>query len=159
MIRRPPRSTLFPYTTLFRSTEDVRDVGGRARRLPDHLRQVLAETVVCHPPLDGHAERPDLRKAHGVVRLLRDRLGEVAPDLALVDIERRRELDVADVGGPEPRVHQARNELAVRRVSIVLDALDEGRRAIADADDGDSNGSHRLLLVGGDQRGWLLASV
>src|SRR3712207_6871998 len=23
MIRRPPRSTLFPYTTLFRSTEDV----------------------------------------------------------------------------------------------------------------------------------------
>src|SRR5256885_11326169 len=24
MIRRPPRSTLFPYTTLFRSVEDVR---------------------------------------------------------------------------------------------------------------------------------------
>src|SRR3712207_7530848 len=35
MIRRPPRSTLFPYTTLFRSrglTErDVVDVGGRQR--------------------------------------------------------------------------------------------------------------------------------
>src|SRR2546422_7112501 len=28
MIRRPPRSTLFPYTTLFRSREP--------RRLPDH---------------------------------------------------------------------------------------------------------------------------
>src|SRR3712207_7142881 len=31
MIRRPPRSTLFPYTTLFRSVEDdqgTRDVGG-----------------------------------------------------------------------------------------------------------------------------------
>src|SRR3712207_8428688 len=31
MIRRPPRSTLFPYTTLFRSArvlEDRRDVGG-----------------------------------------------------------------------------------------------------------------------------------
>src|SRR5687768_18008348 len=26
MIRRPPRSTLFPYTTLFRSTEAVRGV-------------------------------------------------------------------------------------------------------------------------------------
>src|SRR2546430_6732508 len=25
MIRRPPRSTLFPYTTLFRSTEDGRE--------------------------------------------------------------------------------------------------------------------------------------
>src|SRR2546429_3223309 len=26
MIRRPPRSTLFPYTTLFRSLEDVTDM-------------------------------------------------------------------------------------------------------------------------------------
>src|SRR3712207_7504129 len=33
MIRRPPRSTLFPYTTLFRSREDVRgrEVGGGNR--------------------------------------------------------------------------------------------------------------------------------
>src|SRR2546425_5993963 len=31
MIRRPPRSTLFPYTTLFRS--GARAVGGRYRRL------------------------------------------------------------------------------------------------------------------------------
>src|SRR5256885_9003444 len=29
MIRRPPRSTLFPYTTLFRSTSRVALVGGR----------------------------------------------------------------------------------------------------------------------------------
>src|SRR3712207_7038246 len=27
MIRRPPRSTLFPYTTLFRSLQLVRDLG------------------------------------------------------------------------------------------------------------------------------------
>src|SRR5690242_21624386 len=31
MIRRPPRSTLFPYTTLFRSRRDVRDHGELAR--------------------------------------------------------------------------------------------------------------------------------
>src|SRR2546422_6621419 len=30
MIRRPPRSTLFPYTTLFRSYREVRDVGDAA---------------------------------------------------------------------------------------------------------------------------------
>src|SRR2546430_10575075 len=30
MIRRPPRSTLFPYTTLFRSAPSVVDVGGGA---------------------------------------------------------------------------------------------------------------------------------
>src|SRR5688572_33197330 len=28
MIRRPPRSTLFPYTTLFRSLEQIRKDGG-----------------------------------------------------------------------------------------------------------------------------------
>src|SRR2546430_7733037 len=41
MIRRPPRSTLFPYTTLFRSR--VRDVATRQRRavhdlLPQQVR-------------------------------------------------------------------------------------------------------------------------
>src|SRR2546430_7194197 len=34
MIRRPPRSTLFPYTTLFRSSERRAVPGGRRERLP-----------------------------------------------------------------------------------------------------------------------------
>src|SRR5260221_8820853 len=49
MIRRPPRSTLFPYTTLFRSA-----VG---RRLAGHLgaAQVAARAaLVLHD--DGHAQ-------------------------------------------------------------------------------------------------------
>src|SRR5687768_17710559 len=33
MLRRPPRSTLFPYTTLFRSSEEARD--GFVRRMFD----------------------------------------------------------------------------------------------------------------------------
>src|SRR3712207_6935125 len=33
MIRRPPRSTLFPYTTLFRSREPRRQHGGLAQAL------------------------------------------------------------------------------------------------------------------------------
>src|SRR3989441_9148558 len=41
MIRRPPRSTLFPYTTLFRSHRFGRDSGGRCRvpaaPVPDDL--------------------------------------------------------------------------------------------------------------------------
>src|SRR5260221_1467895 len=47
MIRRPPRSTLFPYTTLFRSVgDDFVDVhvGLRAAAgLPDAKREVLVE--------------------------------------------------------------------------------------------------------------------
>src|SRR2546430_9272748 len=34
MIRRPPRSTLFPYTTLFRSDRDRREAGLPAGRQP-----------------------------------------------------------------------------------------------------------------------------
>src|SRR2546427_2115255 len=40
MIRRPPRSTLFPYTTLFRSV--VRHVDGGDRQLALQARQLCA---------------------------------------------------------------------------------------------------------------------
>src|SRR3712207_8067731 len=42
MIRRPPRSTLFPYTTLFRSPGQA---GAEARRQADRDRQAAAEAV------------------------------------------------------------------------------------------------------------------
>src|SRR3712207_7816182 len=38
MIRRPPRSTLFPYTTLFRSTLRLTGPGGHLGRPPEHDR-------------------------------------------------------------------------------------------------------------------------
>src|SRR2546425_12269372 len=60
MIRRPPRSTLFPYTTLFRSRDGVVVGGGVG---PDLLE--LADVPV-HFGRRGH-ERPellDLRLAH-----------------------------------------------------------------------------------------------
>src|SRR5438309_6354644 len=41
MIRRPPRSTLFPYTTLFRSCHDRR-VKLRVARHTDRLEEVVA---------------------------------------------------------------------------------------------------------------------
>src|SRR3712207_7665630 len=39
MIRRPPRSTLFPYTTLFRSK-----AAGHDRYFPDHISSFLRST-------------------------------------------------------------------------------------------------------------------
>src|SRR2546430_7918300 len=38
MIRRPPRSTLFPYTTLFRSSDWRREEGHRVRQPDSQLR-------------------------------------------------------------------------------------------------------------------------
>src|SRR2546426_6419544 len=56
MIRRPPRSTLFPYTTLFRSRERRHDAHVRnpvldARPLVDAARALHQER------LDGNADR------------------------------------------------------------------------------------------------------
>src|SRR2546430_7344937 len=55
MIRRPPRSTLFPYTTLFRSTDvhdQAVDPAERAHGLRDHPLHVRLARGVSgdHPP-------------------------------------------------------------------------------------------------------------
>src|SRR3712207_7687960 len=46
MIRRPPRSTLFPYTTLFRSGRHL--LGGAAERQRSRLGQEVGEEQVVH---------------------------------------------------------------------------------------------------------------
>src|SRR3712207_7848333 len=48
MIRRPPRSTLFPYTTLFRSlpSEDLERVERLAGRLDEHLEEPERPSLV-----------------------------------------------------------------------------------------------------------------
>src|SRR3712207_9039648 len=65
MIRRPPRSTLFPYTTLFRSADGVvaRDAAGtlEARRL-EHPVESFGYRLV-EP--DGRRMRPDLLAVAG----------------------------------------------------------------------------------------------
>src|SRR2546426_8461425 len=45
MIRRPPRSTLFPYTTLFRSLAIIRQGGGPVQELADN-QGVLDQAIV-----------------------------------------------------------------------------------------------------------------
>src|SRR2546430_3980949 len=55
MIRRPPRSTLFPYTTLFRSGNDLRKVGNGDFRVLDFWMPCLfqLERVVARIPDSG----------------------------------------------------------------------------------------------------------
>src|SRR2546428_10283837 len=57
MIRRPPRSTLFPYTTLFRSDHRTRDLGvpGLGSREGRHHVHIDIDDA---PAPRGRAERP-----------------------------------------------------------------------------------------------------
>src|SRR2546430_3100755 len=94
MIRRPPRSTLFPYTTLFRSEEVARTAAGRALRmldarpapvgkLPVVLRQG-AGGVLFHEAC-GHGLEADL--VSRAASVFQDRIGQqvASPLVTLVD--------------------------------------------------------------------------
>src|SRR3712207_8795423 len=64
MIRRPPRSTLFPYTTLFRSNDYY-----YSRTIPSQIQYIFG------PGIPGRATFPDLlieRDAERVNRLYND---------------------------------------------------------------------------------------
>src|SRR5256885_16983038 len=67
MIRRPPRSTLFPYTTLFRSTEQqVRDVVGE-RAADQKFHREVVDTLGVHALVGLLRADPSLREdvTHG----------------------------------------------------------------------------------------------
>src|SRR3712207_8442012 len=72
MIRRPPRSTLFPYTTLFRS---------------DALREALAPLLLRLQPIDPHL------RVHAVVDLLAIDLRREPGDLFVVRLLQRADPD------------------------------------------------------------------
>src|SRR5437763_7164541 len=56
MIRRPPRSTLFPYTTLFRSLDRDHDPAGR--RIADAATRENAPSLTLPPQAGEGTERP-----------------------------------------------------------------------------------------------------
>src|SRR5438034_9988057 len=84
MLRRPPRSTLFPYTTLFRSGDGGQRVDGR-------LGAVELAAAVIGDPDDLHAH---VDGALGVAR---------GHDPLEADREPRRLLEKFDVAPREPR--------------------------------------------------------
>src|SRR2546425_13303386 len=110
MIRRPPRSTLFPYTTLFRSPI---------------LLVKLTVPLVAHPPppVDQHEARPiadAVRVPGAVVVVLGDgildplRVHGAAHVLSVVLARIGRELRAVDPDDRQPLVAVARVEIDER---------------------------------------------
>src|SRR5258708_14767565 len=93
MIRRPPRSTLFPYTTLFRSVVCINDSReyqagtqpaierpGRKRRNPDEVKLLVSELLIGAKSAQARSEEhtselqsPD----HLVCRLLLEKKNNI----------------------------------------------------------------------------------
>src|SRR3989442_8628953 len=130
MIRRPPRSTLFPYTTLFRS-----EVGGAvelvmrlvllARAERDHERVVLflgqgrVPIIVAAPlAVAGRAEQAVVIQRVG---------GDDGGD-GVEESERRRVETTCDRGGQGVRRQRARRDHARGRQLPHLGAYERHRR-------------------------------
>src|SRR2546427_11276036 len=76
MIRRPPRSTLFPYTTLFRSrlSHAVQVERSMAANAAHELRTPLAvATLRLQTALDRGVDNTDVRAAYEALERLRQR--------------------------------------------------------------------------------------
>src|SRR5258705_9896704 len=58
MIRRPPRSTLFPYTTLFRSEQEDEQVK-RIEDIQAHLAAQVKACYIAETEAQEHAERAE----------------------------------------------------------------------------------------------------
>src|SRR2546430_10145470 len=71
MIRRPPRSTLFPYTTLFRSRRQARAQRDEVARVGDAERGAAGEPLQI---ADSAQERAQLRAGLGRLNERADRV-------------------------------------------------------------------------------------
>ena len=119
--------------------KDPDDVVGGARRLLHDLREVFADPVVGHPARDLHACARHIGESVGVVRRLIDRVGEVLAHLVPVHVDSSDEVDVTDVITAEVDVHDPGDTVARLGVAVVVHALHERARAVADTDDRDTD--------------------
>src|SRR5690554_7175092 len=73
MIRRPPRSTLFPYTTLFRSRRRGLEIGGAKRdRTADlNTASVALSQLSYGPSTDAYIKDPPLGRQHPISLFLK----------------------------------------------------------------------------------------
>src|SRR5256885_9108417 len=100
MIRRPPRSTLFPYTTLFRSLDLGRIIGDAELASVAHVvRASLPAHVRFYRVFHGHDLRP-LRLDHGP-----------GLDAGMLDNDSGTWIDVSPYGEPVKRSEEHTSEL------------------------------------------------
>src|SRR3989449_4946401 len=115
MIRRPPRSTLFPYTTLFRSERDKEDIA-KTVMAKAGAKLILPRGAVVAPSLERAAERREVTS---------DR---IPANCAVFDIDETTRLDF------RARIVQAKTIFWNGPMGVFeTPPFDAGTRAIAEA--------------------------
>src|SRR2546430_3126512 len=112
MIRRPPRSTLFPYTTLFRSQEGLRTQIDRAQREGDY--QKASELQYGRVPKleqeirDHEAKLAELQKGQRMLKEEVDEedIAEVVSKWTHIPVSRLMESEIQKLIHMEERLHK-----------------------------------------------------
>src|SRR2546422_11724043 len=109
MIRRPPRSTLFPYTTLFRSMQTAARVGvviGAVKRLlePPVVLKLWRRGLFHGPKLVQHGEHALIREQRATpISFQREQaFGKVLSVSVTDEVAAVFAQDIAHVGGRVP---------------------------------------------------------
>src|SRR5438045_5349757 len=97
MIRRPPRSTLFPYTTLFRSDSEIADIAIETKSLAENPEGELAELR----SEEHTSELQSLR--HLVCRLLLEKKKKTKKEMQKETMETGREKRTERCDTPKSR--------------------------------------------------------
>src|SRR2546422_8557917 len=94
MIRRPPRSTLFPYTTLFRS---VHPTIRKIRHVSSRVATVIPETGLEEEPISPVRDRKSTRlnSSHGYISYAVFCLKKKKKNFTLSDVHTDQESEVA----------------------------------------------------------------
>src|SRR3989454_6005635 len=116
MIRRPPRSTLFPYTTLFRSIDPEEDRLGEERESLERKRHADDPACVLHEP---RPQEPQLEGEHSAGDGAHGKEDGGAPRPALGEVEVNRlpatEIEALGDGHQERHADPDRREDDVER--------------------------------------------
>ena len=159
MIRRPPSSTLFPYTTLFRSQESLRQQIGMVQQDSSLLHRSVRENILYGAP---HATEDEMiaaaikAEAHDFILDLEDPQGRTGYDAHV------GERGVKLSGGQRQRITLARavlkdapillldeatsalDSVTEKLIQESLERLSQGRTVIAIA--------HRLSTIAGAEK-------
>src|SRR2546429_4643585 len=143
MIRRPPRSTLFPYTTLFRSTVASASVRKLSRDL--HRQRVHARV---RTRVEGTPERPRLSVyrslGHIYAQVIDDRSGKTLVSASSIDAEIKKNLkgggNVAAAKVIGKTIAERAKSAGVSKVVFDRGGVQQSRRGAGLADGGPGGG-------------------